>query len=56
MQIIISETQNNRCDVRPGAGGTNTHHRLADASICSYDPQACLIYNWEDVGFGVIEL
>ena len=40
-----SQTQANRCD-RPEGGVKGTNHRLADASVCSCDPRACLICNW----------
>jgi len=49
----MSETQNNRCDLVQGQE-ENADRHLVDASICSCDPRACLIYNWGDVGFGTM--
>ena len=49
MQIIF-QRRNTK-----GARGKSTDRRLADASICSYDPQACLS-DWEEMSFGAVGL
>lgn len=55
MQIIFQRRK--AIDVTLTGGGRKcTDRHLADASIWSCDPRACLTCNWRDVGFGTVEV
>ena len=55
MQIIFQRRK--VTDVTPARDeGKKTNRRPVDASTCSCDPRACLIYNWEGLCFGTMEL
>ena len=52
MQIIFQRRNTKGVNDRRGK---NTDRHLADASICSYDPQACLS-DWEEMSYSAVGL